>query len=318
LSSARAHLDASIALYDPERPRARPFSYSVADPGVAALSYGALTLWLLGYPEQALRKSQAALTLADSLLHPFSQGLALSFAAILHQLRRENSAVREKTAGAVTLAREQAFSQWLALGEILHCWALTAQGPASAGVVTQLRRALAAYRGTGAELGGPYFFALLAEAYGRVGQADEGLNVLAEVLALPDRSLEYEAELHRLKGELTLRRSGVRSPGSEVEEGSTFKARGSQSEHANSQSPTLNSQEEAEASFLRAIEVARRQGARSLELRATMSLCLLRRDQGRAQEARQLLADIYGWFTEGFDSPDLRRANALLEDLQGH
>ena len=151
-----------------------------------------------------------------------------------------------------------------------------------------MRQGLAAYRATGAELFRPYFLALLAEACEEEGQAEEELTVLAEALATMDETEEcwWEAELHRLKGELSLQSRQVRSP-----------------------------QSEAEECFLQAIEVARKQQAKSLELRATMSLARLWRQQGKKEEARRMLAEIYGWFTEGFDTADLQEAKALLEEL---
>jgi predicted ATPase len=154
-----------------------------------------------------------------------------------------------------------------------------------------MRQGLAAYQAMGAEYMRPYFLALLAEAYGKGGQVEEGLSTLAEALTVVDNTGErvYEAELYRLKGELTLR-SQVPSPKSQVEE-------------------------EAEECFYKAIEIARRQQAKSLELRAAMSLSRLWQQRGKRDEARQMLAEIYGWFTEGFDTKDLQEAKALLAEL---
>ncbi len=154
-----------------------------------------------------------------------------------------------------------------------------------------MRQGLAAARATGVELGRPADLAQLAAACGKAGQTEEGLTVLAEALAVVDETGErvYEAELYRLKGELTLAQSSVQSLESRVKE--------------------------AEACFLKAIEIARRQQAKSLELRATMSLARLWRQQGKQKDAHQMLAEIYGWFTEGFDTADLQEAKALLEEL---
>jgi len=170
-------------------------------------------------------------------------------------------------------------------------WTLAEQGQVQEGIA-QMQQGLAAYRATGAELGRPRWLAQLAEAYEKVGQPEEGLTVLAEALAAVDKTGErfWEAELYRLKGELTLKQSGVRGPESEV-------------------------QQEAEACFLKAIEVARQQQAKSLELRAVMSLSRLRQQQGKKEEAHEMLAEIYSWFTEGFDTKDLQEAKALLEEL---
>ena len=167
-----------------------------------------------------------------------------------------------------------------------------------------MRQGLAAYRGTGAEQGQTWFLALLAEACGKVGQLEEGLALLAVALAAVDKTGErvYEAELYRLKGELTLQK---------------FQVSGSKFQVTSPQPPTPSTQAEAEAEacFLKAIEIARRQSAKSLELRAVMSLSRLWQHQGKKEEARQMLAEIYDWFTEGFDTKDLQEANALLREL---
>jgi len=233
-----------------------------------------------------------ALTLAHKLSHPFSSAFALTYAALLHRLRREGRAAQERAEAVITLCSEQEFPYWLAAGTILRGWALAEQGQGEEGI-TQIRQGIADYRTTGAELAGSYFLALLAEAYGKGGQAEEGLRVLAEALAMVDKNGErsYEAELYRLKGELTLARSSVQGLAPSVV------------------------QKEAEVCFRKAIEVARRQSAKSLELRAVMSLSRLWQKQGRKEEARKMLAEIYYWFTEGFDTKDLQEAKALLEEL---
>jgi predicted ATPase len=249
-----------------------------------------MVLWCLGYPDQALERSDAALALAQELSHPFSRAWALCFTARFHQFRRERQVTQERVEAAITLSTEQEFPLWVALGTILQGWALFEQGKNEVGIV-QMRQGLAAYRHTGMEWDRPYFLSLLAEAYGKVGQAEEGLTVLAEALATVEKSEErrWEAELYRLKGTLTLQVKG-QSLKSEVEE-------------------------EAEACFHKAIEIARCQSAKSLELRAVMSLAHLWLPQGRRAEARQLLAEVYGWFTEGFDTTDLQEAKTLLEKL---
>ena len=235
---------------------------------------------MLGYPDQALRRSLEALALAQDVAHPFSLGFALFFAAQLHHHRREVQATQARAEAAITLSRAQGFPTWLANGTILQGWALAAQGQGEAGVA-QIRQGLAAHRATGEEIERPYFLALLAEAYGAMGQADEGLAVLAEAFELVTITGErwWEAELHRLKGGL------------------------------------LQSAEEAETCFRQALAVARHQQAKSLELRAALSLSRLWQQQGKRHEACELLAPIYGWFTEGFDTVDLQEARALLEEL---
>jgi predicted ATPase len=206
-------------------------------------------------------------------------------ASVVHQFRREVQVVQERAEELVTLSTEQGFPFWLAFGTILRGWALTEQGEGAEGI-TQIHQGLAAYRATGAEVDKPYFLALLPEAYGKVGQPEEGLSVLVEALALVDNTGQrnWEAELYRLKGELLLMQQGQKVG-------------------------------EAEECFRKALDVARRQQAKSLELRAAMSLSGLWQQQGKQAEAHQLLAEIYGWFTEGFDTANLKEAKILLEEL---
>ena len=288
-ASARVHFKQGIALYDPQQHRSHAFLYGGHDPGVCCLSQEALALWFVGYPDQALKRTRDALTLAHKLAHPFSLAFALSFTAELQQRCGAVQAVREQAETVITLCSEQGFPYWLAAGMILRGWALAEQGQGEEGIA-QMRQGLTAYRAVGAELDQTYYLALLAEAYGKVGQVEEGLNVLAESLAAVNKTGErfYEAELYRLKGTLTLQ-SPVQGPQSQVEE--------------------------AEACFLKAIEIARRQQAKSLELRAVMSLSRPWQQQGKREEALELLTEIYGWFTQGFDTKDLQEAKALLSEL---
>jgi predicted ATPase len=244
-----------------------------------------LALWVLGYPDQALERSGAALTLAQELAHPFSLMFALYEAALLHQFRRERPLTLELAERAMRVSTEQAFASWLAGGTILRGWALAQQGQGDEGIA-QMRQGLAAYLAMGAELGRPRQLAMLAEAHGRVGQTAEGLAVLAEALTAVHKTGErfYEAELYRLKGELLLALSAAN--------------------HA-----------EADACFRQALAVARRQQAKSWELRAATSLARLWQQQGKRDEALELLAPVYGWFTEGFDTADLQEAKALLDEV---
>jgi len=183
---------------------------------------------------------------------------------------------------------------------VLRGWALAEQGHGEEGIA-QMRQGIAAYRHTGAELNLPCWLVLLAEAYGKIGKPEEGLSTLAEAVALVEKNEEryYEAELYRLKGQLTLQQFNV--------QGSKFKVT----------TPQPQEEAEAEACFHKAIEIAQRQRAKSLELRAVMSLARLWQQQGKKKEARRMLAEIYGWFTEGFDTKDLQEAKALLEGLEG-
>jgi len=238
-----------------------------------------------GYPDQALSSIHTALIYAQELAQPFSLGEALYHAASLHQLRREVSQTQERAEAAMALARDRGFPSWLLYSTIVHGWALSAQGQ-HAQALTQIPQALTALQATGQRQGWPYFLALLAEAYGRGGDAAAGLQRLAEALAVVDDTEErwWEAELYRLKGELLLQQA-------------------------------TGSSDEAEACFHRALDIARRQQAKSLELRAAISLARLWQRQGKRAAAHELLAPIYGWFTEGFDTADLQEARALLEEL---
>jgi class 3 adenylate cyclase/predicted ATPase len=298
---AREYFEQGITLYDPQKHRSLAFLYGV-DPGVTCLSNAAFVLWYLGYPEQALKRSHEALTLAQGLSHPFSLGLALVFAAWLHQLRREGQAAQERAEAAMTLSTEQGFAEWLGAGSFLRSWVLAEQGQREEGIA-QMRQALAAFQAVGMEVARPYYLARLAEAYGKAGQVKEGLTALAEALATVDKTEEriYEAELYRLQGQLTLQKFQVSGSKFQVQESPKSEVRSPESE--------------AEECFLKAIEIARKQQAKSLELRAVVSLARLWQQQGKQKDAHQILAEIYGWFTEGFDTKDLQEAKMLLEIL---
>jgi len=282
-AQAQAHLEQAIAFYDPGQHHSLAFLYG-QDFGVVCLSITSWALWLLGYPEQALKRSQEAMALAQELSHPFSTAIAQFFAAIFHTFCRDVQMVQEWAEACINLCTKHGFPFWLGGGTIFRGWALVEQGPAEVGL-GQMHQGMSVYQATGAQLAHPQQLALLAEAYGKVGQVEEGLTTLAEALAIAHRNEErfYEAEIHRLKGELLRMRGEVEA--------------------------------EIEACYHKAIEVARQQSARSWELRAVMSLCRLWQEQGKRKEARQRLAEIYGWFTEGFDTSDLKEARALLEEL---
>jgi predicted ATPase len=282
---AREHYEIAITLYDPERHRPLAFRYGGADARVYCLSNAAITLWHLGYPDQALKRGNEALALAQGLSHPHSLVFAEFFVGILRQYRREARAAQETTEGAIALSAEHGLTDWLAWATSLRGWAMAEQGRSEEGNA-HIQEGLAATRATGADLWRPYFLCLLAEACRERGRLDDGLSALRDALAAADENeiRFYEAETHRLKGELLLMRDD---------------------------SNVL----EAESCFQRAIEIARKQSAKSLELRATMSLARLLAKQGRRDEARTMLADIYNWFTEGFDTADLIDAKALLKEL---
>jgi predicted ATPase len=214
-----------------------------------------------------------------------SLAIALYWAAMLHHLRREAPLTQARAEALMTIATDQGFSGSLAQAMPLLGWARAASGHEEEGI-GQIQQGLAAYEATGAVRDRPYYLALLAEASAQSGQTAEGLEALAAALARLGKSEVqwWEAELHRLKGALLLQHT-VAQPG------------------------------EVEACFQQALAVARRQQARSLELRAAMSLTCLWQHQGKRTEAHQLLAEVYGWFTEGFDTADLQEARALLEAL---
>jgi predicted ATPase len=282
---ARGYLEQGIALYDFQQHRALAFLYGT-DPAVICLSYAAWALWLLGYPDQARRRSSEALMLAQELSHSPSLAVALVWATSLHQSCREVPLVQERAEALMGLAAEQGFQWWVAVGTTRRDWALVQQGRPSTEELAQLHQGLAAYWATGGEPERTYWLALLAEAHGTVGQAEEGLGLLREALAVVEKSGAHywEAELYRLKGELL-------------------------------QQQTVPDAPHAEACLCQALTTARRQQAKSLELRAAMSLARLWQRQGQRADACRMLAEVYGWFTEGFDTADLREAKALLDAL---
>jgi len=281
---SRTHLLQVMELYDPHQHQFHTFLYS-QDPGMVGLSYQAMNLWILGYPSQALQKMFEALALHQKVAHAISLAFTLSSATRLHRLRREEHLFQKRLEASLALCTEHGFKQFWATGQIHRGWGLTMQGQVEEGIA-QMHQGLIALRATGAELGRPYWLMLLAEAHGIQGDPEEGLTLLTEALMLMDTTGErwYEPELYRLKGVLLVQQSS--------------------DNHA-----------EAESSFHKAIAIAQSQQAKSWELRATTSLAKLWQQQGKRQEAYDLLAPVYGWFTEGFDTADLIDAKALLDEL---
>jgi predicted ATPase len=300
---AREHLEMAISLYDRERHRPLAFLYAGIDAGVACLSIAAWTLWHLGYPDQALKRSNEALELAQALSHPSSLVFADYFFGVLRQFRGEVCAAQETAEGLIALSAEHGLPDWLAWATALRGWAMAEQGCNEEGIA-QIQEGLAASRATGAELLRPYHLCLLAEACTETGRLDDGLSALTEALTAADEHeiRHYEPEMHRLKGELLLRRQA--EPNGAEQTSPPVAHRTVDSNIA-----------EAQSCFQRAIEIALKQSAKSLELRATTSLARLLATQGRRDEARTMLSEIYGWFTEGFDTADLKDAKALLEEL---
>jgi predicted ATPase len=280
---ARKQLEKSIFLYDRERDRPRAFLLGV-DPGCGSLGYLGMILWTLGYPDQALKRGQEGVALAEGLVHQLCANEVFLF--VVHQRRGEADKAQRAAENVITLSDEHGFTLWSALATFLRHWAIIEQGQGD-GNISQLREALAAYRATEAQVGRSGNLCMLAEACMKTGRLDDASDALTEALAVADQHEEHhgDAEIHRLRGELALKK-----------EGSNVAA--------------------AQRCFERAIEVAQKQSAKSFELRATMSLARLLAQQGHRREPRAMLAEIYGWFTEGFDTADLKDAKALLEELK--
>ena len=308
LSTAHEHFVQGTALYDFQKHN--PYALgALEDPGVVCLAYAAPTLYLQGYPEQALGKSREALARAQHLAHPYSQALALSWALSIHRFQGDLPTVAEKTATLLTLATDQAFPFWLAQGVLSQGWLLAEQGQGEEGL-QKIQQGLAAYHSTGAGIVRPYWLVSLAEACGKLGRETEGVQILTEALGLIQTTGErtWEAECHRLRGELLL--SDERGTRNDERQKKTAKM--SSVQHS---SFSIHRFEEAGTCFRQALEIARQQEAKSLELRAALSLARLWRGQGKSDDARQILEESYDWFSEGFNTPDLQEAEAFLKSL---
>jgi class 3 adenylate cyclase/DNA-binding winged helix-turn-helix (wHTH) protein/predicted ATPase len=281
-ATARLHLEQGVALIHPTTQRTQALRQGEAS-GVRCLATAARTLWCLGYPAQAVRRSEAAVALAQALAHPYSLAMALYQAAILAHHRRDVPAVQSQAGALLTLATEQGFPLFVGHGTYLRGWGLVLQDE-GAEALAQLRQGLSAIVAAGQELSRPFCLVLLAEAAGHVGHIEDGLRLLAEALTMMEASGRGDllAEAYRLKGVLLLRQS-------------------------------LPDAVQAEACFRQALAIAQRQQAKAWELRIAISLSRLWQQQGKRAKARALLAPIYGWFAEGFDTADLQEAKALLE-----
>jgi predicted ATPase len=281
-ASSRLHLEEVLALHDPIAHRSLVHQAGVYPQVVSRGNLG-IVLCQLGYPDQALAQNNAAIAEALEIAHPPSLSMSLTTAARLLTLVGDNGALDERVDQLIAVTTEQGFPFWGALGTIYRGWVKVNNGDLAEGT-TLLRGGSADYRTTGAELGMPYIFALLARAYEIGGKIEEALTRLDDALQIVERTGEhwFTAELNRHKGQLLLRRGNS---------------------------------EAAEELYRKALSIAEEQGAKLWELRAAMSLARLRRDQDCRAEARDLLAQVYGWFTEGFDTPDLKEAKALLDEL---
>jgi len=272
-AQSRSHLEKVLALYDPTSHGSLVQQVGVY-PQVESQAFLGIVLFCLGFPDQALARSSAAIAEARRLAHPPSLAVSLAVG---------NAALDGRADELVAVTTEQGFPLWRAVGTIHRGWAKVKNGDVTEGM-SLLRSGSTAYRATGAETWMPYYTALMARACEIAGQVEEALALLNDALQNIERTGErwLEAELNRHKGQL-LSRQG----------------------HS----------EDADELYCKALSIAEEQGAKLWELRAAVSLARLRRDQGRRTEARGLLAPVYGWFTEGFGTPDLREAKALLDEL---
>jgi class 3 adenylate cyclase/predicted ATPase len=302
---ARENLEMMISLIarEPDRPPA--FTIGNNDK-TDCMSYASWALWFLGYPDQALERGMEAIALAESLSHPFSKAAAEVFLIFVRNHRREASAVQDTAERVLAYSTEHGFTLWVFMATIYLGAAMVQLGRAEDGVA-QIRKGLVAQHAAGADILRSEYLCMLAEGYSDAGHVDDALNILTEALAAAEQQDEryYESEIHRLKGELLLRRdqSDIRTSQTRLLGSNSFRL-----------APNTA---EAKGCFERAIEIARNQSGKSLELRATMSLARLLAGQGKRNEASTMLADIYNWFTEGFDTADLKEAKALLEELGG-
>ena len=287
LSMCHDYLEQAL-FQDAPQPDATPASGRLTPRGDGrggCLSYMGCALWGLGYPDQAILRSQAAIHYAEQQGLPGAHALALLLAACLRQFRREASAVQRLAETIMTIATDYSLGQWLGQGMILHGWAITLKGEVEAGI-DQMRDGIATMEPTGAETLTPYYLSLLAEAYGNMAKPKIGLDILERAFDLVDKNDErwYVSELYRLKGDLLL----TLSP---------------------------ENQNEASVCFYQSLDLARRQQAKSLELRAAISQSQLCQQQGKGDDAHQILSEVYNWFTEGFDTSDLQEAKGILEGL---
>jgi predicted ATPase len=282
LAAVDEHSQEGISRYDRTRHQALAFAFSGHDPGVCARGNMAINLALLGFPQKAMKLSAEAITLARNLSHPYSLALAMWHCAIVLQVGRQRQSCRDLATELLQLLQEHDFPMMRGAGMFFLGWATADGGELEQGIAS-MEQGLALFSAV-RQVTRPYMLAVLASTKANLGRPDEGLELLKDALASTAVSGErwWQAELHRLSGRL-------------------LAARG---QH-----------DESEACFRCAIEVSRGQSAKTLELRAATSLARLWSDRGRNVEARDLLAPVYGWFTEGFDTPDLKEAKILLDAL---
>ena len=279
---ALSNLERAAALYKPDEHCRLALQFG-QDIGASAFSSLSLALWHAGYPDRGSHAANEALRYARQSSHVHTLAYALIYTGITAASERCVALTEERTEEALALAEEHGFAQWAAYGKMLKGWALAQRGQGSS-AIEQIREGLAATRQTGARIWEPFFLGLLTEAFALADKIDEGLKIVLEAsTTVASGEKMNDAELHRLRGELMLR--------------------------------SALSDHESDASLQLALATARKQGSRGYELRAAMSLARLWGEQGRRAKAHELLAPVYGWFTEGFDTADLKEAKALLDEL---
>jgi predicted ATPase len=283
-AASRSHLEAGIALYDPIS-HGSLVHHTTTYPHVNSQAILGIDLFCLGFPAQALAQSEPAIVEARRLAHPQTLAVTLGCGAVLLSLVGDDAALDAWVDQLVAVTTEQVIPIWRAFGTIHRGWVRARNGDATEGV-SLLRNGMAACRAIGAQMWMPHFLSLHAGACELAGQIEEAVTLLDDALQIARRTRErwLEAELNRYKGELLLRQGRA---------------------------------EAAEELYRKALNIAEEQAAKLWELRATMSLARLRRDQGRRADARDFLAPVFDWFTEGFDTPDLKDAKALLDELGG-
>jgi DNA-binding winged helix-turn-helix (wHTH) protein/predicted ATPase len=289
LTPAREQWEQSLRLYDsqPQRPLVSPFLYGEDAPVIARCDV-ALVLELLGYSDQARTQSRGALAMMREEASPLNEIIALTLLSFVTQIRHDAATTQAQAETVIELATDHSAPFWAAAGAILRGWALTKQGQGEEGIA-QMHEGLGVWQGMGAALMRTYWLGLLADAYVHTGRSNEGMHLLEEALADVQTRGERvcAAPLYRLKGELLQQTAGGRH----------------------------QAEAEAEGCFLQAIEIAHRQEARALELRAATSLARLWQRQGKPHEARNMLSAIYSWFTEGLETAPLQEAQTLLNAL---
>jgi predicted ATPase len=284
ISESRPHFDRAIALYEPTKHRQLAMRFG-QDARVSVLSFRSLALWMLGYPDAALADTHKLLSEARDIDQAATLMFALVYASIIDIHCGNYAAAKTRLDEVVALAEKKGALFWKTLGTIWRGWLFALTGKAS-DAVQMISSGISALRSTGSTVMMPLYLACLARAHAEFNQFDDARRYIGEALTTIEATKErwWESDIHRTAGEIALK----------------------------SPEPDLT---KAEAYFERALEVARQQHAKSWELRAATSLARLWRDQGKLQQARELLALVYGWFTEGFDTLDLKEAKALLGEL---